>query len=91
MVWNSGLLNMDIISNIFDDVVCSRQQFLDRNLSSKPGTMLKNILKDIILKEVYKKDYNDVTLKLIYNEVSYGDSIQTLTEIISSNIIPEVI
>ncbi len=91
MIWKSNLLNMKIVRNITGDVIKDRQRFLDRNLSSAPGMKPKEIIQDIITKEVFKKDFEKVSLVFIYNEVSYEESIKSIIEILETDILPDEI
>ncbi len=91
MIWKSKLLNIEKINTIIDDVIKDRQRFTDRNLSSNPGTKVKEILSEIITKEVFKKDFNDVSTIFIYNDVSYESIIKSLSEIIKTDILPDFI
>ncbi|MDY0100601.1 MAG: nucleotidyl transferase AbiEii/AbiGii toxin family protein, partial [Bacilli bacterium] len=54
MIWNSGLLNKKVVSNIVDDVLADRQRFSNKNLSSKPGSKPKDILLEIVETGVFK-------------------------------------
>jgi len=90
-IWVSGKLNMKIVFDILQEVIRDRQQYVRRNQSCRLGAKPKEILKDIILQDVYKNDYQVVTSKLIYKPVQYERCIQSLNEIIDANLIPEII
>lgn len=91
MIWNSGLLDTLALNNLALHVLADRQRFYDKNLSSKPGSKPKVIVKEIIDKEVFKKDFNDVTLNFIYKKVDYENCIQSLKEILDEDFFPEVV
>lgn len=91
MIWNSGLLNSKVIKEIIDDVISDRQRFSNRNLSSEQGSKPKDILKEIIDTEVFKVDFNEITLGFIYKKVTYHECIASLKEILDTKILPEVI
>jgi len=93
MIWNSGLLNKKVVSNIVDDVLADRQRFSNKNLSSKPGSKPKDILLEIVETGVFKTDFNEVTLQFIYDDdnTSYEESIKTLEEILNTSLLPEVV
>jgi hypothetical protein len=91
MIWNSGLLNRDVVASIIDDVISDRQRLSMHNPSSNPGSRPKNILQEIIDNKVFEKDYRDITLGFIYKEVSYETCINTLRIILEKNIVPEVV
>jgi hypothetical protein len=89
MIWNSGLLNKEVVARITDDVISDRQRLSTRNPSSKPGSRPKEILQEIIDKNVFESDYNDITLGFIYKKVSYEKCINTLKAVLESKLIPE--
>lgn len=91
MIWSSGLLNKTNHHKLIDNVLSDRQQFHDKNLSSKPGSMPRKIINEIIDKEVFKEDFNDVTLGFIYKKVEYEDCIQSLKEVLDTGLVPEVV
>jgi hypothetical protein len=89
MIWNSGLLNKEVVTAITDDVISDRQRLSTRNPSSKPGSRPKEILQEIIDKKVFESDYNDITLGFIYKKVSYNKCINTLKTVLESKLILE--
>lgn len=91
MIWSSGKLNMELMKSIVSDVIKDRQRYGTRNLSCQPGAKPNEILKEIIKRNVYQNDYNEVTSKFIYKMVGYSVAINSLVEIIDSNIIPNLI
>lgn len=91
MIWISSQLNMDLLKSIVLDVIRDRQSYVERNPSSKIGSLPNNILQEIIEKEVYKKDYLNITNKLIYIPVPYESCTKSILEIIEMKIIPDVI
>ncbi|MGD9639589.1 MAG: nucleotidyl transferase AbiEii/AbiGii toxin family protein [Alphaproteobacteria bacterium] len=91
MIWNSGLLNKEIVTLIIDDVIADRQRLSVYNPSSKPGSRPREILQEIIDKKVFESDYNDITLGFIYKKVSYEKCIDTLKEILGSKLVPKEI
>lgn len=54
--------------------------------SAQDGITISNLLRQIIDKEVYKKDYIDNTEKLLSKPVTYEESIKALEEIIKSGV-----
>ena len=91
MIWNSGLLDQEVVADITDDVISDRQRLSTYNPSSKAGSRPKDILREIIDENVFESDYNDITLGFIYNKVSYDKSIGTLKAILETKLIPEEI
>jgi len=89
MIWNSGLLNKEVVTRIIDDVISDRQRLSTHNRSSKPGSRPKDILKEIIDDKVFERDYIDITSGFIYKKVSYETCINTLKKILDSKIVPE--
>lgn len=91
MIWNSSMLDKNLLVEIIPNVISDRQRFEDRNPSCKKGSNPIEILLDILRSEVYRNDYLNITSKLIYNSVSYEECVDTMHEIIASGIIPDVI
>lgn len=58
----------------------------ERCFSAKDGISVTNILKKIIKEEIYKKDYNNITEKLLYRVVKYDEAIKVLEKIIENKI-----
>ena len=50
-------------------------------LSVQDGINVTEILKEIILKDVYKDDYNAITIPLLFEDVTYEQAIKALTDI----------
>jgi len=91
MIWRSHKINMDVIKEILPKVIRDRQLNGIRNISCKPGCEIGEVLKEIIEKNVFKSDYQDITLKFIYKNVSYVESIQSLKEIVEAAFLPKEI
>lgn len=91
MIWNSSKLNMDLLHSIVLDVIRDRQSYTERNPSCKIGSFPNKILKELIERDVYKKDYSNITNKLIYKAVPYEHCTNSVLEIIETKIIPDVI
>lgn len=49
--------------------------------SAEEGASLPDILDDILKSDSYRSDYNNVTLSLLYEDVSYEEAIQSLARI----------
>jgi hypothetical protein len=88
MIWTSGKLDMELMKSIVTDVIKDRQRYGTRNLSCQPGEKPSEILKEIVERNVYEYDYNEVTSKFIYKMVEYSVAIKSLAQIIDINIIP---
>ena len=50
--------------------------------SAKPGIEMNTLLQEIIDVEAYKKDYEDITMKMLFEEVTYGTAIEKLKKIV---------
>lgn len=66
---------------LYDQVKLERKPHKLICLSAQDGIDMKGVLGEIIDKEVYKKDYNDITALLIFDDVKYEDAIKTLEEV----------
>ena len=83
--------SMELLKSIVDDVIRDRQSQKDRNPSCQQGAAPIEILREIIETDVYKNDYNNVTLEFIQKPVKYDVCIESLSEIIKQGIIPKLI
>jgi predicted nucleotidyltransferase component of viral defense system len=54
-------------------------------LSAQAGVNLNQILNNILAENTYKTDYNTITKSLIYDGISYSQTIEILQKIIDSN------
>lgn len=54
--------------------------------SAKDGIDMNALLQEIVDKAVYKQDYEDITAKILFEEVSYETAVTALKEIIESRI-----
>lgn len=56
--------------------------------SAKDGVNIKAVIERILTEDFFKKDYNDVTSKLLFENVSYGEakeSLEKIRELIKAN------
>lgn len=90
-IWYNEYFNREIVLEIIEDVTKDRQKLGTQNLSSMPNSKPNNILKEIVDNNVYKNDYEDITLSLIHDGVLYEEAIKTIEKIIESNIMPNCI
>lgn len=90
-IWNSGILNINVVKSIIDDVIKDRQLLGIHNLSCLPGVVPKTILKEILYNNVYQDDYNNLTIDFIHKRVEYIESIKVIKNILDENILPEII
>ena len=90
-IWNSGYLNLPQLNTLIESVAEQRQLIGTSTYSCVGGAKPNAILQEIIDKNVYKNDYEKVTLNFLYNEVSYEESIASLKEIVELKLLPELI
>ena len=50
--------------------------------SAKEGIDMNTLLQEIIDKDIYKKDYEDITSKMLFEDVPYSTTIKTLQKIV---------
>lgn len=50
--------------------------------SAKDGVDMNTLLQEIIDKDIYKKDYEDITSKMLFEDVPYSTAIKTLQKIV---------
>ncbi|MGI6675662.1 MAG: nucleotidyl transferase AbiEii/AbiGii toxin family protein [Bacilli bacterium] len=91
MMWESKLLDLNIVKNIIPNVIKDRQRHENINLSCNKGAKPVEILNEIVSKKVFVDDYNAITVKLLYKKVDYSVAIKTIQAIINSKILPEEI
>lgn len=54
--------------------------------SAQPGISISKLLKDISDNDVYKSDYENLTLRILEENVPYSEAVQVLREIIDSGV-----
>jgi hypothetical protein len=54
--------------------------------SAQPGINVTEVIQMIIEKQIYKKDYNDITRDLLFENVTYQDTMTTLKTIMKAGI-----
>ena len=50
--------------------------------SAKPGVEVNKLLQEIIDVEAYKKDYEDITMKMLFEEVDYETAVSKLQQVV---------
>ena len=81
----SAVMINDELKALAEQVAYDRKQ--DRNCpSAKDGVDIKQILKEIIDTNAYKKDYDEVTANLLFEKVPYDTAIKALSDIIQSRL-----
>lgn len=75
----------DELKALAKQVAYDRKQ--DRNCpSAKDGVNIKQVLKEIVDTNAYKKDYDEVTANLLFEKVPYDTAIRVLSDIIQSRL-----
>ena len=54
--------------------------------SAKDGVDMNSLLREIIANDAYKQDYENITLKLLFEPVLYETAIKTLQKIVDYNL-----
>ena len=55
-------------------------------MSAKDGVCVTDILNEIIASQVYKKDYEDITLGLLFVPETYDTVIESIRQLVDSGI-----
>lgn len=71
----------DDLKSLVQDVYEDRKP-VEQCHSAKEGIAVNSLLQEIIEKAVYKKDYEDITEKMLFEEVPYDIAIQALQNIV---------
>ena len=66
-----------LVSEVFDERKPHEQCH-----SAKDGIDMNALLQEIIDKDIYKKDYEDITAKMLFEDVPYSTAIKTLQKIV---------
>ena len=73
----------------FDELIASVRSLrseLSACPSAKDGVDINRVLQEIVESEVYKKDYEDITSRLLFTPLSYEEAIQSIVNIINLNV-----
>lgn len=90
-IWGSEELDRDSIQALVIPIIKDRQLHGIQNYSCMANARPNQLLKDIIEKDVYKNDYENVTSDFVTKPIDYTAAISSLKEIIKMNYIPEII
>ena len=66
-----------LVSEVFDE-----RKPHEQCRSAKDGIDMNVLLQEIIDKDIYKKDYEDITEKMLFEDVPYATAIKTLQKIV---------
>ena len=56
-------------------------------LSAQEGVNLKELLAEIVQKEIYRRDYEEITASLLFDDTDYQTAIRSLSRIIDSGLL----
>lgn len=96
MIWSEigHTLEPESFYKLFNAVVTERSRDPKRNVSAQNGYKILDKLNEIINKDLYKEDYETITIQLMHKEediVPYEVVIESLKAIITSGLIPSEI
>ena len=77
---------------VFRDLVQEVRKERAKNkicLSAQPGVNVTALLREIVEKNIYKADYDFLTVRLLEEDVSYEEAIQTVSEIVKEQMFDE--
>lgn len=61
------------------------------SLSVRDGANVTEILKEVIAKDIYKDDYNDITVPLLFERVSYEQAISAMNSILEKGLFDKIL
>lgn len=88
------ICNTQMFTHLFRAVATERSKKPERNISATKDYQILDKLNEIINKEVYKEDYENITVQLMYKTtdiLEYDEVISTLKDIINSGLLPDTI
>ena len=72
----------DELKQLVNEVYTERKPHIQCR-SAKDGINMNILLQEIIDKDIYKKDYEEITSKMLFEEVSYETAKETLQRIVN--------
>lgn len=90
-IWSNNSFEKSSFSNLLSQVAYDRSSKPNINISAKDGYEILRNLNEIIEKGTYKQDYEGITNSLLFSKCSYDEAVESLKEIISSNLLPDII
>ena len=72
----------DELKQLANEVYTERKPHIQCR-SAKDGIDMNILLQEIIDKDIYKKDYEEITSKMLFEEVSYETAKETLQRIVN--------
>lgn len=96
MIWDSygQTLESESFRTLFNAVALERSKKPEQNRSATNGYKILDKLNEIIKLELYKDDYETITVQLMHKKtdiVEYDTVIMSLNTIINSSLIPDII
>ncbi len=79
-------INFDNEFNLFIKEVRETRKLKRFCTSADDKYDINSLLKEIVEKDIYKNDYEDITKLIIYDDVDYEDTLKTILKIIELNI-----
>ena len=81
LIWTM-LKKSEVGEHLTDILLITRRYFL----LTKPGVEVNKLLQEIIDVEAYKKDYEDITMKMLFEEVDYETAVSKLQQVVNSGL-----
>lgn len=75
----------DSLKALVKEVRADRKKH-ERCYSAQDGVDVPKLLSEIVQSEIYRQDYEDITMKMMYKSLSYDTAITALQQIIESGI-----
>ena len=82
---NSLMIEKDTLQSYLLDAIFKQEDRRNpkfHNYSAQNESDITELLKEIISEEIYKSDYNNVTLNLLYSPISYDEAIKKGIQIV---------
>ena len=77
LIWT--MLKMSEVGEHLTDILLITRRYF---LLTKPGVEVNKLLQEIIDVEAYKKDYEDITMKMLFEEVDYETAVSKLQQVV---------
>ncbi|WP_208591921.1 nucleotidyl transferase AbiEii/AbiGii toxin family protein [Gracilibacillus suaedae] len=90
MIYQSGLIDSANLTSLMSQIIETRRMG-KKTYSCETGFRPREVMQEIIDKEVFKEDYETNTREFLSKKVDYGTSIESLQEIIIRGWLPEEI
>lgn len=81
------IVNIDDNMKMLANEVAEERKNHRNCLSAHEGVEINSLLKEIIEKQIYKDDYDNITVDLLFEKVDYNTAIQALIQITDSGLL----